>query len=337
MAEDNTQTETPPEEKAATEAPSTEGTDTSQSDEDGFDAAFTERASGQDGEDAIETQTDGDEPSTNDEPAPVARSEEAPADDAATDKPNNDGATAFDPWAGMSPEQIAHFKSMENSERSNRGRVSALTKKLNSAPKAAAPAPEPSKEETASAPNKETATPAEGEETASELDARLQEAVSEYGDVLGPVADILKDVRSKVDALETDKTTKEEVDAEAEEMTAALGKLETAHPDYQQVAKDNSFLAWLADQSPKVGELANSYDPEEVSLTLTLYKTERAAALAVQSANEEGDLKANANKKRARQLEGNRQVTTRNAPAATSTPDDFDAAFAARAKKHGKK
>lgn len=300
--------------------------------EDGFGAAFAERAKEVSG-----TQTDGNEPS--DKAPAEAGAEQAPAEEAATNATEG-GAEKPDPLAELTPEQLrqryqeleAERDRLRTSERSQRGRVGALTRKLNTLT-IGTPAP-------TAAPKQK-----EGEEapasTEGDLDPELQKAIDEYPDVVGPVVAnqkkleaTLAEVRGRIDQIDKVATTRDEVEADAAELSIALISLEVLHPDYAEYNPQNeSFTAWLGDQPQKVVELANSYDPREVSLALTLYKTERSAALAKSSeGGEPGKQDTSAtDEKRARQMEGNRQVPNRGAPVAAGVPNEFSAAWKARA------
>lgn len=301
--------------------------------EDGFGAAFAERSTDP-GRQASETQEDEGEPSSTQEPAePQAGSTEAPADAAATEAPAEPPKPA-DPWEGLTPEQKSYFSRLQASERSNRGRVGALTKKLQSATAPRATDTAPHKDQTGEQDaTTEGTTEGEGTGKVSDLDKRLQSAVEEYGDVVGPLAEVLADVRKEVAALKGTISTVEEIASE-QELEEAKEALAAVHPDYAALAVDDNFNAWLGDQPSPVIDLANSFDPREVSLALTLFKTERSAALASQPGEEgePGNTGSTAtDTKRQRQLEGSRQVPGKGAPAAAGTPKDFSAAFKARA------
>lgn len=303
--------------------------------QDGFGAAFAERASDPGKQEAAaEPQKDGGEAQpSKDEPADKAGSAEAPAAAAAEEGTSGTAVKPADPWEGLTPEQKSYFERLQASERSNRGRVGALTKKLQSTATTKAPSPAPEAK-----PAKQDAEPEgseSGEATASDLDKRLQAAVEEYGEVVGPLADVVKEIRAEIDGIKAS-VSKVEVDADAQELTKAYADLEKVHPDFAAVAEDKNFSAWLGDQPSKVVDLANSFDPREVSLVLTLFKTERSAALASQTGQEgedKGDKGSTAtDTKRQRQLEGSRQVPGKGQPSAAGVPNDFSSAFKARAK-----
>jgi hypothetical protein len=314
MADDNAQEPNP----AATPGETTEA--------DGFGAAFAERAADP-GRQASGTQADGDKPSDN-EPAP-AGSNEAPA--AAAAEAGTSGTASADPWEGLNPEQKSYFERLQASERSQRGRVGALTKKLQMADRTRAPEPAPKEQPTEQGADTKDSTSEEA--SVSDLDKRLQATVDEYGDVVGPIAEILKDVRAEIASLK-DTASKVEVEADAQELTKAYTELEKVHPDFAEIAEDTNFAAWVNDQPQQVVALANSFDPREVSLALTLFKTERSAAMASQTGQggDQGDKGSTAtDTKRQRQLEGSRSVPSRSQPSAAGVPNDFSSAFKARA------
>jgi hypothetical protein len=306
-----------------------------QQDEVGFGAAFAERAADP-GRQASETQEDGDEPSDKD-PA-EAGSTEAPSDKEATDQTASGTAEEADPWAGLTPEQMrqrlteieAERDRLQASERSQRGRVGALTKKLNAL--RATAAQQPSQQE-------QTGEGSGGKEE-SDLDKRLKAIAEEYPDVVGPVAEALALVRAEVDGLKKPAATggeadgDDELDADAEAITKELDALKKAHPDFEAVAADQNFAAWLKDQPDEYTQLVNTFDAKKVGSVLTLYKAERSAASASQSGDggEPGKQESTAtDDRRKRQLEGSRQVRGSSQPAAAGVPKDFSSAFKARA------
>jgi hypothetical protein len=309
-------------------------------DDDGdFSDAFSERATDP-GKQRQKEPQDGGAPSPEEEPE-QSRSQDAPPQGAAKDTTaSGTNASAFDPWSGLSPEQKSHFERLQASERSQRGRVSALTRKMNEQRPAPAPTPAPKQDRREEQSSEDSGSERQSQEgnTVSDLDKRLQEAADEYGDVVGPLVDALADVRAEVATLKGF-ASKVEVENDSQELARSYAALEEAHPDYADYGPGSDFEAWLGDQPAKVVELAGSYDPREVSLALTLFKTERSAETA-KLAGEEGAGNEGASTatdaKRARQLDGSRQVTSRGAPAASGTPNDFDSAFDARARQHAK-
>lgn len=275
-------------------------------------------------------------PADTDKPAEEAGDVEAPAKEAAAEDTSGE-AKAFDPWSGLTPEQKAHFERVQVSERSNRGRVGALTKKLNrfldgtpSEP------PEKKPEGQAEEQTSETKTDAAGSgKSAEDIEKRLAAAAEEYGDVLGPLPDMVKELRKEVASLKAS-ATRHEVEQDAEALTKAYEELETKHPDYASFnEKNEAFVSWFTEQPANIQALVNSFDPKEVSLGLTLFKTESGVSPQGAEERQEGEgSTAASDDKRKRQLDGGKQVITRGQPAATGVPKDFSSAFRARAKQH---
>lgn len=297
----------------------------------GFSEAFAERAKHPEGGADEGSQAGADDASANtDGSADQAGSETAPPSGAAEDG-SGTNAQAFDPFAGLSPEQKAHFEKLAASERSQRGRVGALTKKLNSITTIGSGTQKPPEGQDGEGGDGTQGGEGEGSQ-AGTLEGKLKAiAEGEYSDVVGPVAEVVADLRKEIADLKAS-ATRHEVDQDAAELTEAYAKLEEKHPDYAQVAGSQEFQAWAGKQEPKVLALLNSYDPEEVSLGLQLYKAESKASSTV--AGEEGqggDGSAATGERRQRQLDGLKQPTARGAPAAAGVPNDFRAAFRQRA------
>lgn len=284
--------------------------DAEPAEESAFGDAFAARAAGEEVE-AEDPSPEGDKPAD----AEQASEEAAPAA-----SPN--GST-FDPFAGMSPEQKAHWQRLQHSEQSQRGRVAALTKKMQSQPAQHAPA----------------ASAADGDDdkgkdaNAADLEAKLKAAADEYPDAVGPLVEVIADIRKQIEGISSTVAPISEAQDEAA-MTEAFKQLEKAHPDYREIANDPNWEAWVADQPANIQALAESFDPREVSLTITLFKTERQAE--VSPGNGQNDPTPNATEeKRKRQLDGGKDVPSKGIPAAGGVPNDFGAAFKARAQKQG--
>lgn len=307
--------------------------------EDGFSAAFAERSADPAGQ-AAKSQEDeeGKSPSSEKEPA-EAGSAEAPAEKTAATEQTTSGAATADPLDELTPEQLrqrlrdteAERSRLQQSDRSQRGRLGALTRKYNEL------------EAKLKAPKE---APKAGEEGASseggnaDEDAEYRRTVEEYNDVVGPMAKKLEELQAKIDKIEQPASTASEIDKDAEELTKAIEDLEREHPDLAQHGPGSDFDKWLADQPEKIASLANSFDPAEVSLVLSKFKLERSAAIASQSGEggeEKGKQESTAtDDKRKRQLEGSRQVPGKGQPAAAGVPNDFSSAFKARSEAQAK-
>lgn len=293
----------------------------------GFAEAFAERAENPAGE-RQEAGAEAEEASATKEPADEAGSDEAPAPAAAEDNASGTAQKA-DPWDGLTPEQRQMVERLQAADRSQRGRVAALTKKVQRY-ESEGPKPEPK-------PDPEKTEASDDAGTASDLESRFKSTVEEYSDVLGPAAEVIEELRKEITELKASDNRTKQVDAnsdeaEAEAMAKAYDQLGQAHPDYQQIGASPEFAEWAGKQPKKVQELITSYDPAEVSLSLTLYKAE-AGLLSKQPGEQSGgDGSTAQDEKRARQLEGSRQPEVRGAPAASGVPNDFKSAFKARAK-----
>lgn len=283
--------------------------ETSAEEQTDFADAFASRTT----EDEGENTGDKGEPSQDD----TKPADAEPASEAAAPAAAQNGSD--DPFAGMTPEQKSYWSTVLHSERSNRGRVAALTKKVQASPAQTAPAA-----------TTETASDDNGSDQAADLEAKLKTAAEEYPDAVGPLVEVIADIRKSIAGLNQSVAPIVE-DQDSAAMAKAYADLEKAHPDYRAVAADPNWHAWIADQPEKVQQLAESYDPREVSLTIALFKTERQAAV-LPGEGEDPTLNAT-EEKRKRQLDGGKDVSSKNIPAAAGVPDDFGAAFNARAQK----
>ena len=311
-----------PTEQAATnenDQPAAEGRDADQENKEadtGFDEAFAERSSG--------GRSEEDEAADS-----AAKSSDDDDDNEAGQPPASQQAAAADPWDGKTPEELkAEITKLRHADASQRGRISSLTKKLNETAAAPKPSPAPaqSQDQDGNADD-DQAAPA-----ADELQKRMDQAIEDYPDVAGPFAEAMKSLRADMEKLGNQVSPIADAKDEAT-MTQAYIDLEAAHPDYRELAVDESYLNWIGDQPEGVQKLANSYDVKEVSLTLSAFKAERDAEMARLNPADEAK-KNETDAKRARQLEGAKSVSQSNQPASSGTPNDFDAAFTRRAKKH---
>jgi hypothetical protein len=165
---------------------------------------------------------------------------------------------------------------------------------------------------------------------------RLKAVTDEYGDILGPVPELIAELRSKINKLEAS-SARSEVNTDAEAMAEAYGKLEAAHPDFRDYNETNQqFVDWFTKQSSGIQALVNSQDPAETSLALQLFKTEHGIASSAKpaadttDAGEGGDGDTATGDRRARQLDGLTNAPNKGAPTVAGVPNDFSSAFKAR-------
>lgn len=194
---------------------------------------------------------------------------------------------------------------------SDAGRVSALTKKLQSL----APPPEKAEE------------PSEAQKA---LDAKITKLREDYGEIADPLIELMEQQRKELGRVT------EITEAISEERREALirdqlQELEARHPDWRQVATSEEFGNWLKDQPENIQRLAGSWDARESSVALTLFKSARAEESGQSQQKVEdpkqAEAKATTDAKRQSQLDGGRDVRSKPAPATSGPPEDFDTAF----------
>jgi hypothetical protein len=297
--------------------------------EGGFSEAFVERSADPTKRPENEPAEAGAAEASAEEEAPAveAGAAEAPPKGAASEG-SGTKPSGFDPFAGLTPEQKSHFERLQASERSNRGRVGALTKKVNQLVSGTSTAPPEKKpEDQGQARGDESGQG--GKPDAADIEKRLKAVTDEYGDILGPLPDLVQDLRKEIDGLKAS-ATRHEVDQDAKALEDAYANLAEAHPDFEEVAGKPEFNDWLGNQPKGVQALANSFDPQEVSLALTLFKTEAGTVTTPSGDRGEGGGTATGDR-RTRQLDALRQPANRGAPAAAGVPNDFSAGFKQRA------
>ncbi len=274
-----------------------------------FSAAFAERTGREE-----ETPKDN-EPDANEEQS----ASEAPA---AEGKPTQGQGSEFDPWNGLSDEQKSYFEGLKQSESSQRGRVSALSRKINDMEKAATVPPAPKDQGEGDKEPK-------AKETKAERADRMRKAADEYPDAVGDLVEEVLEMRDRLENSQP-KAPAESSPPDDAELEKEYAALEKAHPDYRTIGADPAYANWVGTKSEAIRALATSYAASDVSSVLSLYKAEREASLSSKGNAEE---KTNTNaQKRERQLEGSKAVESRGSPTSSApAADDFNSAFKARA------
>lgn len=285
------------------------------------------------GQDGAERGSD-DPPSEGDDNDPPAN---APGDKPAAKQ------EAPDPWANATPEIIAEreklMAELERTRRSDEGsrrRASGLQRRLNELTSKSAA--EPPKEEGGEDKGKK------GGDAWQALDDKIKQIEEDYPEIAGVLVPLLKAQRDEIADLKSKVTPVIEAD-QAEAVAAAQEAIESRHKDWRNygdpaipqfaewlasqpanVQADNkAFRGWLEAQPPKVQALADSWEPQEVAVALTLFKTERAEA--TKKAGEDSGKDAETDAKRRRQLDGGKAVTSKTGSVASGAPDDFKGAF----------
>jgi len=298
--------------------------------EDEFAKSFSARAAEMRGQQPAEpdeksgsdTQEGADAPSDDKAGEAEAEGEAKDAKPDSEAEPAKPAEKAKEPdlWEGLTPEQEAYFRRVAQSERSQRGRVGALTKQLQS--NRAAPK-EPQKTE--------AKDQADAKDSIENLEAEVKKAAEDYPEAAGPLAKMIEQVKRQVD--EVASTVKPIADQRTEaELTRAYETLGEKHPDYMDFIegdKREKLVDWVQTQRPGIQRLLGSHDPEDVSLGLTLFKAETGTEQQPAEEDPKSE-KTETDAKRKRQLEGSKDTPDKGVPAASGAPDDFGAAFKAR-------
>jgi hypothetical protein len=246
-----------------------------------------------------------------------------------------------DPWANASPELIAARDRMAADFNTRlagaNGRASGLQRRLNELQGRGA------KPDRAA----ETSSTGDRAEAKKALDAKIEQLKSEYPEIADPLLAILDQTRTDLDRIEARVAPMHEAD-QAAANAQATEEVRRAHPDFLSfgvAANDPDYAKWLTSQDAKVQQdnrdfagwlkskpesftrMAESWDPTEASTVITLFKTERAEAVRKAGGNA-GETNTKPDERRQRQLDGGKQVGSRQPSAATGAPDDdFDGAF----------
>ena len=299
------------------------GADAPEQEADDFAAAFAARVSGKDVEEETGEDTREESSEESSEDAPEGEASEAAGEEPAA-KP---GSEESDPWADKTPEQLkAEIRRLQHSDQSQRGRISALQRQINARPQPAA--------EQRSEPKPEDDAARQAREARAE---RVKSAVEDYPDAVGAIAEELADARKQIEDLVAQVTPIQQ-QRQVDSWNDYYAGVAEQHPDSKDIIADANFVAWVHDQPKAIQELAVAQDVNAGVKVLTLYKAERAAAMAATETDETGKETPAADKsatddRRKRQLDGSRSVSSKGPSTSSAVPDDFSAAFKARTEK----
>lgn len=261
-------------------------------------------------------------PTTDDDSTP---GEEPPG---AAPAASDDAAETPDIWANATPEQKAAVAALEQENKSNRGRLSALDRQRRRKPAAAAPA----------AP-----APAPAEPAPEEPDENWEQFKKDYPEIAAPLE---KRYEGRLSALAAENAgLKEQITGIGENQAQQVIDQEEAvllgrHPDWEELTAKDDFVDWLQQQPRYVQEgFARNgtaiVDGDEAASLLDLF-TGKNTAEAAPAPNTPApatpaakDTSSNGKgSRRQRRLES--AVTTQGGqagPGAGPPNDDFDAAF----------
>lgn len=258
------------------------------------------------------------------------------------DNPPSDDADrqAQQLWANATPEQRAAFEAaqaqvrkLEQAERSNRGRLSALQRQINELMADRKPQPEKAASQQAADGQQGDGDGQPDGFLASDEWKAFQE---EYPEVAGPMAKVIGNLQQHTTRLE-----KELSAIGADRRQSALEEQATlladTHPDWEQVMSNRLLSEWLPNQPRHIREAAlrngnEIVDAEEAADVVDRFK----AYLAAQGGNAQNQNNAPAgngrgsgtNKalqgRRQRQLESATTARSRGPGAATGIPEDGD-------------
>jgi hypothetical protein len=220
--------------------------------------------------------------------------------------------TENDPLAGFNENQRKIVEELkrkadeaEHTAKSQIGRVSALTRKLNELSQA--------KSQVSNQPD---AAPLPGDPDWEQFKADFPEMSNAVEKRLASIEKSLTERVGQV-AQPIHQMQREQF------LRSQFAALEAAHPDYQSVAGSNEFRSWLATQPPQVQQMIGSEDAAEASWLLSTYKS-----LAVKTPQGPSDVVALREKRKA-QLQQSAGVPAKGSSNQSigGAPDDYEAAF----------
>lgn len=247
-------------------------------------------------------------------------------------QPQGGGQGATDDiWSTASEQQRAAYQaaqqrlqSLEHDSRSNRGRVGALQREVDTLKKQLA------------ASTKAAGSTGQDQDATDADIRRLQE---EYPEVARPVLKELSSLRTQLSEALTRLDQRDSTEAQAQR-DQALDREEQAltqmHPDWMQVTGNPAFTKWLETQPRYVVEAIQRngeaiQDAAEAGDIITRFKAHQGMGAATAAPSASGatatGAPANLAARRQRQLESGAAVTSRGAGPAGGPPDDFEAAF----------
>jgi hypothetical protein len=269
-----------------------------------------------------------------DAPADEADTEARDAAPAASQDAAGEQQAPSDIWSSAPPELKAAFEeerrartNLEHAIRSDRGRLSAMQKKLD--------------ELSRSSPNP-AHQPVRGE-TAADRSERLQKLAEEYPEVAQPLLDEMDALRNTVTSLQS--VEEERLQRFLAEQEQALA---TEHADWQPVLANNgaTFAAWLEDQPKAVRDAAQAnanriVDARAAADVVSRFKQFIGIAGQQQQPAAAGNPQPSLSDKRQRQLAASATPRGVRRPVASGIPEDGDeeaiwAAFEAQEARQGR-
>lgn len=298
---------------------------------DEFEQAFAEHAKEPPADEAAKAAPQDQDALKDDDPPKDKPADAAPADPRIK---SGEEAKPADIWAAALPEQKAAWGALskkatdlEHADRSNRGRLSTLTRRLNdlearerdAAPAAAAPDKK--------APKDDKPTDAKKTYLASDGWKKFKD---EYPEVAAPLEGMVSEMRADSERMSRELST-----LSTDRRDRAAGEqehvLDTRHADWRDVTGAKAFGEWLQGQPAYVQDATRKNgesikDGEEAADIVGRFKASshfKPAATKAAGSDEPSNLA----QRRERQLKSASSVPSRGPGPASGPPEDFDAAF----------
>lgn len=278
--------------------------------------------------------------------AAQAGGEQSPSGDAASggEQPSDDaqGHPQNDLWANASPDQRAAFeaaqaqiKRLEQAERSNRGRLSALQRQLNEQRQPSKAAPNGAAD---NGQQRGDGADAKAEANVFLASEEWKGFVTEYPEVAGPLGKVIGELQAEVT-----RQRKELSAIGADRREAAVAEQEKLlveqHPDWETVTAEAGFVDWLNQQPRHIREAAvrnaeEIVDAAEAADVVGRFKDYRASQGQGAGGTAQQSSRADAGRgtgttqalsgKRQRQLESASAARSRGPGVAVGIPEDGD-------------
>ena len=256
-----------------------------------------------------------------------------------TDKPADNAGEAEekpDVWANAPPELREAYDelqrkatNLEHQTRSDRGRLSALQRKI------------AEMEQTVSKPAQAKADElrqGDGQQAnATSREKRLEQLREEYPELAEPLIEYIRDLETKVAGVdEIGQTVKQLQTVEQSREQAYISQqehtLSQTHPDWQPVLQNNgaTFQAWIEDQPKAIREAAmrnanQIVDAQAAADVIARFKQHLGMASAQPQQAQEAEPKPKLNDKRQRQMDALASPRGgRGRPVASGVPEDAD-------------
>jgi hypothetical protein len=217
---------------------------------------------------------------------------------------------------------------LQQSERSQRGRVSALTKKLME--RKAATTTEPPKDQGEGEGEGKDGEPDEFDREFPEMAEILNKRVGKVLKKLEAVESKVEEVRSTTDIL-----TEKEIIAHKEQQFDALAN-DFGHADYQDVLASQEWQQWKAAAPDDIKQKIKSHDAEDAAQVLDAFKQSTGWKAPERSHRQTKSEVEMIKERREKALKRSAGIPTRKVghrPQGDEDDGDFDAAFASRASK----